>query len=119
MLIGIKTLKIALRMVPILSYPRRKGLYVLDTDPRNNGIAAMLTQVQDVLGRLQALQSTRGVRKHRRGEEVDLATPGRIDNCRENIGPILESKESDTMARDFRQNSSSEDIVSPIGYVKS
>lgn len=40
-------LKRALTSSPILSYPKKDGQYVLDTDASNMGIGAVLSQIQD------------------------------------------------------------------------
>ena len=40
-------LKRALTSSPILSYPQRQGLYILDTDASNTGMGAVLSQVQE------------------------------------------------------------------------
>ena len=40
-------LKRALTSSPILSYPRKEGQYVLDTDASNTGMGSVLSQIQD------------------------------------------------------------------------
>jgi hypothetical protein len=42
-----RSLKISLCTSPLLSYPKMKGQYILDTDASNNGIGAVLSQVQE------------------------------------------------------------------------
>jgi predicted aspartyl protease len=42
-----RSLKISLCTSPILSIPKIKGQYILDTDASNNGIGAVLSQVQE------------------------------------------------------------------------
>ena len=50
-------LRTLLCSAPILSYPRRDGLFILDTDASNFGIGAVLSQVQDGEERVLAYAS--------------------------------------------------------------
>ena len=42
-----RTLKIALCSQPILAFPASEGKYIVDTDPSNTGLGAVLSQVQN------------------------------------------------------------------------
>ena len=46
------TLKSELIKAPILGYPKKEGLYILDTDASNCGIGAVLSQQQDGIERV-------------------------------------------------------------------